>query len=644
MKLQHLLLLTAFIACSCEKDKDDAPEVETLPISQIEYSPATDKTLVTVEGRLHGTTSERGFILCKGNKFDFTKVPVPMDQDFRCVFDELENGLIYYVKAYALAGSRAIYGEELSFTASVQPVVEDATDYTVNLTGTTLLAEGRIVSTGGETLSQYGIYLGTEADPRQTRYEGSNLSEGTFSIDLRGLDFNADYVISFFAANKQGEMRTEPHAFHTPDLTAPVVGIAEFTEVNPTSVTLRVQVTNDGGDPDYSFGLRYGDSATKVDREATCSEIDAEGYFTATVSDLAPDTDYWFAGWASNAKTEKVETAKLQRTQAVSKPSVVNATMRVGFEILDHLVLKGQITSSGGLDVSDYGFYWGEGSATNRVQASDVDKEGYFTVTLDAPAVQPLSEYIFAAYAVNEKGETKAAETTVRTGLVDRRSVYTQYLLDEKMEQDASGRQLVYFTLPAFEVEVEGVQKSITFLDRNLGATELPADAVTQNFAAAGSYFQWGTNQVQASSKLAELRAQTGNNDAGAWNGYGQMTCYGKSLSASDTWSNLVETGAANVIAPCPEGWRLPTVAEWSAVFDAGAITDLQSAYERLNISMTGDFSLVGVYISGISHFWTDNGAPGNGQASFVNFLPGAVKTEATGQKRPKPIRCVKVE
>lgn len=645
MKLKLLLLLTAILACSCQKDKDDGLEVVTLPISRIEYFPDTDHTEVTVNGVLHGQALERGFILCKGNKFDFTKIPVPMEQEFSCVFDDLENGTLYYVKAYALASHGAVYGKEISFTASTQPALEDMTDYEADLTGTTLLARGRVVSTGGEAVTECGVYLGDASDPQQTRILATDLTDNLFSVDLRGLAFNSDYLLTLFVANTQGETCTEPMAFHTPDLTAPQAGIDSFTEVAPTLVGVRMRATDNGGDPDCRFSLRYGTSSSQLDTEAVCSEPDADGYFTATVSSLEPDTEYWFAAYAVNAKSETVGTPMRQRTLTVSKPSVVNATMREGFEILDYLVLKGQIASTGGVDISEYGFYYGEGAATNKIQANDVDAEGYFSVTLDASLVQPLTEYVFAAYAINEQGESRAAETTVRTGLVDRRSTVTQYLLDAKMQPDASGRQLVYFTLPAFEIEVNGERKLITFLDRNIGATELPADASTLNFAAAGSYFQWGTNSIQASSQLAAFRKEQGSNGKGTWNGYGKMSCYGGSLTDNDTWSGLIAQGTANVTDPCPEGYRLPTAAEWNAVCTAKSITSLQSMFEQLNFSLTGDFSLEGVYAGEYCRFWLDNATAGTANASFVEATPTKnAAVNSLGRKRPMTLRCVQVQ
>lgn len=644
MNQKLLLLLIAILVCSCEKDRDDDLKVSTLPISSIEYFPETDKIEVTVNGVQHGNANERGFILSKGNKFDFEKIPVPSGQEFVRQFDELENGQLYYIKAYALNSRGAVYGEELSFRASVLPAVEDITDYDSNLTGTTLLAQARVVSTGGDAIGQYGAYLGDLSDPLKTRIEGINLAETDFSLDLRDLSFDTDYTLTFFVANTQGEMRTDPRPFRTPDLTAPAAEIAAFTEVTPTLVNIRARKTDDGGDPDYRCGVRYGTSASQLDREAVCSAVDADGYFTASVSSLDPDTDYWFAAYSVNAKIESVETPRLQRTLSVSRPSVVNAPMRVGFEILDHLVLKGQIASTGGIEISDYGFYYGEKAATTRVQASDLDDEGYFSVTLDTSVVQPLSEYVFCAYAVNEKGEGKAVETTVRTGLVDRRTPFTQYLFDKTMQRDASGRQLVYFTLPPVEIEVDGMRKIITFLDRNIGATELPADAVTLNFAAAGSFFQWGTNQIQASSALAAYRREQGSDGKGTWNGYGKMLCYGGMLTNDDTWSGLVAQGASDVVDPCPEGYRLPTTTEWTAVCTAKSVAGLQSMFELFNFSVTGDFSLEGVFTGGYCRFWTDNATEGAGNASYVQCaVSGAAPTlSAIGRKRPMTLRCVK--
>jgi uncharacterized protein (TIGR02145 family) len=89
------------------------------------------------------------------------------------------------------------------------------------------------------------------------------------------------------------------------------------------------------------------------------------------------------------------------------------------------------------------------------------------------------------------------------------------------------------------------------FMCHNLGADET-ADPFTPDKKLNGDYYQWGRKSVAAYGPLYS----TPNAVNGTWN-----TTYAPNNSWSDASKNQTND-------PCPEGFRVPTIAEWKGVVD----------------------------------------------------------------------------
>lgn len=67
--------------------------------------------------------------------------------------------------------------------------------------------------------------------------------------------------------------------------------------------------------------------------------------------------------------------------------------------------------------------------------------------------------------------------------------------------------------------------------------------------------------------------------------------------------------------------------------------------FEQLNFSLTGDFSLEGVYAGEYCRFWLDNATAGTANASYVEAGPSKdAAVNSIGRKRPMTLRCVQVQ
>jgi uncharacterized protein (TIGR02145 family) len=132
---------------------------------------------------------------------------------------------------------------------------------------------------------------------------------------------------------------------------------------------------------------------------------------------------------------------------------------------------------------------------------------------------------------------------------------------------------LEYVTIPLF-IRIQdcmccGAKISSTewkqFMCHNLGAdyTEdpfAPMKAATTpiNYSIGkklvGNYYQWGTN-------VSVANADSNRDQSGSWN---------KISPDADAWS---DGGVKGPKDPCPEGWRVPTQAQWQAVIQNNPLT-----------------------------------------------------------------------
>ena len=643
-----LSLLLAVI--SCNKEESPNLKVTTCPVADVFYNEATDLTEVTFEGQLSGdvaAVTEKGFIWSKGNRFDFIKIPVELDGEFSLRMNDLEKETKFFVKAYALTESGCVYGEQLMFVSSTLAILEPGN---LDVSGTTADLSCRLVSNGGSALTEFGAYF-NDGSEEAKRIKCENILDGEFTVSVGGLAPSSEYGVSFFAVNSQGEVVIDEIKFNTLAVSQPVVALSAdpVVEESPTSFTIKAVLSDDGNDPASIYGVAYGESAGNLSNKVYAEQKDATtGEYVVVIKSLHPSTVYYFAAFAENYAGNVVSTVSSRETMAQTPPNVTTFVPARGTECIDNYIkLKGEITSIGGCPITEYGFYVSEDGQTAKKFVSDnLDEDAMFSVELDASAgIKQNTAYKVKAYAVNELGESSAVEVTVVTGVADTRDGGELYLRDMYMKQ--TGVRLVYWELAPVDIDVDedGVNdERLFFLDRNIGATELPVSSALK-VESVGNYYLWGSKLPQASYLMAEVPINEGTKIAG-WNGWGNQEYWTAEAIPTEekTWTSLAEIGSA--VNPCPEGYRLPTAKEYVAAFKAKNVTDIQGMFQHFNMCATGDFAIGGAYTKdGACHLWTDTGLEAGGSNATANYVlsnsPQA--TPSVGRKRPKPVRCVRV-
>ena len=122
---------------------------------------------------------------------------------YTCSITGLDEGIIYYVRAYAIVDNETLYGDEVSFTTLTTPTVTTA--QVTNITETTATGGGNVTADGGSPVLERGICWSASHDPSITDNHAANgTGLGAYSLNMTGLTPNTTYYVRAYATNSVG--------------------------------------------------------------------------------------------------------------------------------------------------------------------------------------------------------------------------------------------------------------------------------------------------------------------------------------------------------------------------------------------------------------------------------------------------------
>ncbi len=134
---------------------------------------------------------------------------------FTSYLSGLADGTTYYVSAYATNGVGTAYGEQRTFTTLSLPLVE--TDTVSNITGSTAVCGGNVISEGDAPVTARGVCWSTSINPtvdgQHTTIYGSGT--GSFNSNLSGLTAGTTYYVRAYATSSLGTAYGEQRTFTT---------------------------------------------------------------------------------------------------------------------------------------------------------------------------------------------------------------------------------------------------------------------------------------------------------------------------------------------------------------------------------------------------------------------------------------------
>ena len=390
---------------------------------------------------------------------------------------------------------------------------------------TTATLNGSVVYIGGAPVAARGFCYDTVMHPT---VESSTVScgsgSGSFSTNLLNLRSSTTYYVRAFATNIWGTNYGEEKTFTTLVEHTPSVEILPASDISYTSFVCSGDVTDSGT---YTVTARGFCWSTEPDPVMSGDHLhvgNGAGAFSATLTDMQPETTFYVCSYAVNAVGVTYSTPITVTTLTPTIPTVSTDTVNGYNEC------TGTVLADGNAPVTQRGFCYD--TLPNPTLENGVvlagDGMGEFTATISGLPIGKM--YFVRAFATNAKGTVYGNQIHFLAGC------------DTKTLTDYDGN--VYNTVTI------GTQ---CWMKENLKTTHY-SDGWPIEHANVGIF----------SYETAYYYYPSGNNSTSYVETYGLLYNWA-AIMHGESSSNAVPSGVQGI---CPNGWHVPSNAEWSKLMD----------------------------------------------------------------------------
>lgn len=532
------------------KDTPQKPVVETGSASHIQ------STTAEITGNILNIGEEKGLTMY-GHVWGEKEMPsiengkctdlgrTDKSGAYSSTLKNLKPNTKYYARAYASNTIGTSYGEEITFTTSLDSV-KLTTANAYEITHNCATAGGTITADGGHTITERGVCWSTSAAPTISgNSKASADKSNTFTVRIEGLQQKTSYHLRAYAKTQSNKI------FYGNDITfatvheikLPEVGNVTVTEIGVSKATFSSTITSDGEGNISDCGFCYSVSPNPTINDNRASYGPGTSTFGKSVSRLSENTTYYVRAYATNEAGTNYSSETAFTTKEVTAASLSDVTVSsVNFTSAN---VEAQITDNGNGTVTDAGFcYSGEHYPTLQ-SGTKVSCGKETSLKAKITGLEPEHTYYLRAYAINEKGTSYSNEVTITTPKHEV-NPYTTILVETSY-----GTAEINMAKVVGGTFIMGAQKTSAAkenYDKDAYSDESPTHSVTLS-----SYYISNTTVTQ---KLWYV--VTGNYPAVS-NSYGlgdDYPVYNVSYSDCQQFINMLN----NITG---KNFRMPTEAEW---------------------------------------------------------------------------------
>ncbi len=276
---------------------------------------------------------------------------------------------------------------------------------------------GIIEDDGGLTIISKGVCWSEEINPSisdSVTLDGSGA--GNFTSNIANLIADKEYFVRAYATNSIGTGYGMSFSFKTPKATTPALSTNSVTNVTHTSALSGGTITSNGGSPIVNSGVIWDtilDPSLDNYLGISLSETPDQNFITE-LSQLVHDRTYYVRAFATNdigtsyGQSVPFTTLAVEINFAPVSVSNIRTTQASFFT---------EITSDGGIEISERGFCWNiiENPVIDDINTVYLDN-GMGVMSANIANLEPNKTYYVRAFALNEI-EIKYSEQVAFTTL-----------------------------------------------------------------------------------------------------------------------------------------------------------------------------------------------------------------------------------
>jgi uncharacterized protein (TIGR02145 family) len=538
---------------------------------------------------------------------------------FTSEMKNLNIGINYYVRAYAIYFEGINYGEEKSFS-TLDGIPDLTTDSANNITATNATIYGNIIENDGLEILEKGFCWNTSTNPTiSSNYQvvtGTIL--GSYNAQISVLSLNTKYYLKSYVKNSEGTYYGNELSFTTED-GLPTVTTTTISNIMATSAESGGNIIDDGGFTINTRGVCWSTNSNPSINDNKTANGNGVGTFISNLSNLEFSTTYYVRAYATNINgtvygeeynfTTNDGTPDLTTTETTN----IAATSATS---------GGNITDDGGFAITVRGVCWSTSTNPVITDAHTTDGTGTGSFTSNLTGLIESTIYFVRIYATNENGTVYGNEISFTTndGIPDLTTTETTNIAatsatsggniidDGGFAITARGVCWSNSTNPiitdahtidgngtgSFTSSLTGLTEFITYYVRAYATNEhVTAYGNEISFIARNTISDYDGNiygivtignQTWMAENIKTTHYANGTEitlveNSTSWDALGTtdkaMCYYDNSTTNKDTYGALYTWAAAmngaassdanpsGVQGACPDGWHLPSDAEW---------------------------------------------------------------------------------
>jgi hypothetical protein len=324
---------------------------------------------------------------------------------FTCGIQNLDVGINYYIRAYAINSEGVNYGEEKTFT-TLDGVPELSTNLVTNITATSAAFSGNIADNDGLEILEKGFVWHTSNNPTtENNFKtviGNEL--GSFNAEITGLALKTTFYVKAYLKNSEDTYYGNEISFTTENGLPSSLSTSAISDITAITATSGGNITDDGGFAITARGVCWNTDPNPEITNAHTTDGTGTGSFVSNLTSLSLNTTYYLRSYATNS-TGTVYGNVLSFTTNDGIPdltsiSITNITASTATS-------GGNITDDGGFNITARGVCWSASSNPTIADNLTTDGTGTGSFTSTLTGLAGNTTYYVCSYATNSIGTTE---------------------------------------------------------------------------------------------------------------------------------------------------------------------------------------------------------------------------------------------